>query len=163
MTKIALLVIDMQKGCKEDTPCKNEFDTAVLYINEAARIFRERNLPVIMVQDMEVGGGPGSEAFEVVEAIDKSDTDIMVHKKHCNSFWETNLDEILKEKGIEFVVISGFAAEYCVLFTYNGAAERGYEAALLQNGVAGFDLEEIKKIQLLRPVISLGALEYFSR
>ena len=48
-----------------------------------------------------------------------------------------------------------------MLFTYNGAIERGYNTFLLQNGVAGFDDEEIKRIQLLRAVINYEAIEYF--
>jgi hypothetical protein len=32
---------------------------------------------------------------------------------------------------------------------------------LLQNGVAGFDDDEIKRIQSLRSVVSYDALEYF--
>ncbi len=37
----------------------------------------------------------------------------------------------------------------------------GYGTSLLQNGIAGVEYEEVKKMQLLRPVISLEALEYF--
>lgn len=157
---IALLIIDMQNGCKEETRCKEAFDEAVLYINEISGYFRSKNYPVVIVKDLSVGE-VGSERFEFVEEIDISKDDIIVHKAHNNAFWETDLDNILKEKGIDAVVISGFAAEYCVLFSYNGAVERGYSTFLLQNGVAGMELEEIKKIQLLRPVISYKALEYF--
>jgi nicotinamidase-related amidase len=61
---------------------------------------------------------------------------------------------------VRFVVVSGFAAEYCVLFTYNGAVERGFGVSLLQKGIAGDTEEGIRTIQLLRPVISLQALGY---
>jgi hypothetical protein len=33
MSKVTLLVIDMQKNCKEATPCKASFEKAVEYIN----------------------------------------------------------------------------------------------------------------------------------
>lgn len=158
--KIALLVIDMQKGSREGTNCKAEFDNAANYINGAARLFRSKDYPVIFVQDKGIGN-IDSEEFKLVSEIVKEENDLSVYKYYNNSFWETDLDNILKEKGIEFLVISGFAAEYCVLFTYNGAKERGYRVALLQNGIAGIEKEEIKNIQLLRPVISLGALAYF--
>lgn len=157
---IALLIIDMQNGCKEETRCKDAFNEAVLYINEISGYFRKKNYPVVIVKDLSVGE-IGSESFEFVDEVDIEDSDIVVHKAHNNAFWETDLDKILKDKGIDAVVISGFAAEYCVLFSYNGAVERGYNTFLLQNGVAGMDIEEIKKIQLLRSVISYKALEYF--
>ena len=158
---VALLIIDMQLGCREDCRYQAEFDYAVDYINEAAQLFRKKGLPVIMVQDIEVSGGPGHDGFAVVPSINRDETDIVIHKEYNNAFWKTNLAEVLKEKGVDFVVVSGFAAEYCVLFTYNGAVEMGFGASLLQHGVAGVSADEIKRIQLLRPVISLQALEYF--
>lgn len=158
--KVALLIVDMQKGCREISQCKSSFDNSVEYINEVSQYFRKKNNPVVIIKDIEVGS-PGTIQFEIVEDIVISDKDIVVHKQHCNSFWETELDERLKTEGVDCIIVSGFAAEHCVLFTYNGARERGYKVFLLQNGIAGFDEEEIKRIQLLRPVINYEALEYF--
>ena len=158
--KVALLIVDMQKGCREITQCKSSFDNSVEYINEVSQYFRKKNNPVVIIKDIEVGS-PGTIEFEIVEDIVISDKDIVVHKQHCNSFWETELDEKLKTEGVDCIIVSGFSAEHCVLFTYNGARERGNKVFLLQNGIAGFEEEEIKRIQLLRPVINYEALEYF--
>ncbi len=158
--KVALLIVDMQRGCREDTPCKATFDNSVEYINEISQYFRKKNNPVVIIKDIEVGS-PGSIEFDCVENLVVSDNDIIIHKQHCNSFWETELDEILKAEGVDCIIVSGFAAEHCVLFTYNGARERGYKVFLLQSGIAGFSEEEIKRIQLLRPVVNYQALEYF--
>lgn len=160
MSKVAFLIVDMQKNCKENTPCKETFDKAVEYINEVSQYFRQKNHPVVIIQDVEAGG-PETEGFACVEELEVSDKDIILHKSFSNAFWQTELDNILKREDIDCVIISGFAVEHCVLFTYNGAIERGYHTFLLQNGVAGFDDEEIKRIQLLRSVISYDALEYF--
>lgn len=62
--------------------------------------------------------------------------------------------------GVEFLVISGFAAEYCVLFTYNGARERGFGVALLQHGIGGLSKERVKDTQLIRSVISYDAVDF---
>ena len=157
---VALLIVDMQKACREATSCKHAFDNCVRIINMAGRYFREKNYPVVIIKDIEVAS-PGTAEFETVDDIAVSDRDIVIHKLYCNAFWKTELDQILKDKGVDCVIVSGFAAEYCALFTYNGAVERGYEAFLLQDGIAGFNEEEIKRIQLLRPVINLNALIYF--
>lgn len=158
--KVALLIVDMQRGCREDTPCKLAFDNSVKYINEISKYFRKKNYPVVIIKDIEVGS-PGSEEFECVDDLVISDNDIIINKQHCNSFWETELDSVLKTEGVDGIIVSGFAAEHCVLFTYNGARERGYKVFLLQNGIAGLDEEEIKRVQLLRPVVNYQALEYF--
>ncbi len=160
MPKTAFLIVDMQKNCKEETPCKASFEKAVEYINEISQYFRRKKYPVVIIQDVEAGG-PETAGFKCVDELIISDSDFFVQKSFSNAFWETNLDAILKREGVDCVVISGFAAEYCVLFTYNGAAERGYNAFLLQNGIAGFNDDEIRRVQLLRPVISYNALEYF--
>jgi nicotinamidase-related amidase len=160
MSKVALLVVDMQKNCKESTTCKESFENAIEYINEISEHFRKKKLPVIIIRDVEAGG-PGTEGFDCVDELVISENDFYVNKIFNNAFWQTDLDSILKNEGVDCVVVSGFAVEHCVLFTYNGAIERGYNAFLLQKGVAGFDDEEIKRIQLRRSVISYDALEYF--
>lgn len=160
MSKIALLVIDMQKNCKESTCCKESFDKSVEYINEISQYFRKKKYPVVIIQDVEAGG-PETDGFNCVEELEVSDNDLFVNKTYSNAFWETDLDTMLKSEGVDGLVISGFSAEQCVLFTYNGAIERGYNTFLLQNGVTGFDDDEVKRIQLLRSVICYEALEYF--
>lgn len=160
MGKVAFLIIDMQKGLKEETTCKETFNNAVMYINEIGDFFRTKGLPVVIIQDLSVGG-LGSESFNFVDEITIADSDYRIHKKYNNAFWETELDELLKGEDVDAVVIGGFAAENCVLFSYNGALERGYDAFLLQKGIAGYDEAEIKNIQLLRGIISYQGLEYF--
>ena len=160
MSKVALLIIDMQKNCKEATACKPSFEKAVEYINEISQYFRKKKHPVVIIQDIEAGGAE-TEGFKCVEELVVSDKDFLVQKTYSNAFWKTELDTILKNEGVDCVVISGFAVEHCVLFTYNGAIERGYSTFLLQNGMAGFDDEEIKRIHSLRSVVNYEALEYF--
>jgi nicotinamidase-related amidase len=160
MSKVALIIVDMQKNCKEATSCKGSFEKAVEYINEISQYFRMKKQTVVIIQDIEAGG-PETDGFKCVDELEVSDHDIFVNKTYSNGFWETDLDTILKREGVECIIICGFAVEHCVLFTYNGAIERGYKTFLLQNGVAGFDDDEVKRIQLLRSVICYGALEYF--
>lgn len=158
--KSALLIVDMQKGCK-DQASKDSMDSATEYINYMSRVFRENNQPVVLIQDVEVGGGPGSSEFELLDEIEVSDRDIVIHKNYCNAFWKTELEKTLYDNGVEFVVVCGYSAEYCVLFTYNGGRERGFRTVLLQHGIASGDMNEVKSMQLKRPVISHEALEHF--
>ncbi len=160
MIKVALLIIDMQKNCKQATACKVSFEKSVEYINEISQYFRKKEYPVVIIQDVEAGG-PESDGFHCVDELKVSDNDIFIKKNYSNAFWKTELDAVLKRLGVDCLIISGFAAEQCVLFTYNGAIERGYQAFLLQNGIAGFDDFEVKQIQTLRSIICYEALEYF--
>ncbi len=160
MGKPAFLIVDMQKNCQESASSQASFSTALWYINTVGDLFRKHNLPVVIIQDLE-DGGPGTEGFDCVEELKIGSGDFHIHKLFSNAFWQTDLDAILKANDVDFVIIAGFAAEHCVLFTFNGARERGYKTVLLQNGIAGLDEDEVKRIQLLRPVINFKALEYF--
>lgn len=158
---IAMLIIDMQKGCIVNEESRETMAAAVETINEVSGYFRKAGKPVVVIQDREVDDGPGNEGYEVIDELEVADTDILVSKVHANSFYETQLETILHDLGIEFLVISGFAAEYCVLFTYNGARERGFDTSLLQHGVAGLSKARVQDTLLLRPTISYEALQFF--
>ncbi len=157
---IALLIIDMQKEFREMEPCKEMVSNALEYINEVSSLFREAGKPVIVIQDEEAGDGPGSEGYELMDDLDVMESDIHLSKIYSNSFWKTDLERTLKDLDVEFVVVSGFAAEHCVLFTYNGAIERGFGASILQHGIAGLDKSRVKDTQDIRAVISYEALKY---
>lgn len=160
---IALLIIDMQKEFSEMEPCKEMISDAIEYINEVGHFFRKAGKPIILIQDEEVSDGPGSEGYELIDNLEVTESDIRLSKKYSNSFWKTDLEKILRDLNVEFVVVSGFAAEHCVLFTYNGALERGFGASILQHGIAGFDKYRVKDTQNLRSVISYESLEFMLR
>jgi nicotinamidase-related amidase len=88
-----------------------------------------------------------------------SESDYRIEKNYYNSFWKTDLEEILEKEDVDTVIVSGFAAEFCVAATCNGALERGFDAYLLQDGVAGFTEEGVNLLQAWRPLISAEALK----
>jgi nicotinamidase-related amidase len=53
-----------------------------------------------------------------------------------DKFYKTDLDSILKEKGIKTVVITGTAANGAVLHTAVGAALNGYQVVLPVDGMS---------------------------
>jgi nicotinamidase/pyrazinamidase len=52
----------------------------------------------------------------------------------------TELDGLLRERGIERVVVGGLATDYCVLQTALDARRLGYDTTLLASGVRAVDL-----------------------
>ena len=130
--KTAFLIIDVQKGYIEDPEFRKTVVPSVEYINEVSGYFRKADLPVIVIQH--VGGyKPGDEGFEVANELTVSNSDIRIEETFSNSFWETDLEKILKELEVDTLIVSGFAASFCVLATYNGAIERGFFTLPLLN------------------------------
>src|SRR5438309_3748808 len=54
----------------------------------------------------------------------------------ADKFFSTNLDDLLKSKGIKTAVIVGSAAHGAVLYTSFGANERGYTVVVAEDGIA---------------------------
>jgi len=52
----------------------------------------------------------------------------------------TELDGLLRDRGIERVVVVGLATDYCVRATALDAARLGYETHLLIDAIAAVDL-----------------------
>lgn len=111
---------------------------------------------MVVVRDIESGNG---EKYQNIRELEVSDTDIEVLKTFNNAFWQTDLDEILKKLEVDFLIICGNAAEYCVGATYSGANERGYQTTLLQNGV--FAVREVSLLTHFynRELISCTVIE----
>jgi nicotinamidase-related amidase len=155
--KIAFLIIDVQEkfiGHKRG----KKYDMTFEYINETAEIFRESNLPVYVIRDVEGGTGP---EFDNVKELETKDSDIEILKEYSNSFWKTDLETKLKGQGVEFVVLCGNAAEFCVLATFNGAIERDFGVSILQNGVFAHSKVGLEDHFLNRSIISIDALYHF--
>lgn len=160
---MALLVVDVQKEFFNNDKYRPIIEPTLEYINEAADFFRQAGHPVVFIQDEEAGEGPGSEGYELVDELIIKEGDHRLSKVYSNSFMKTGLYDLLKSRGIKFVVVAGFAAEYCVLFTLNGALERDFEASLLQHGVSGETLDRVNDTYLVRPTISLNAIYYICK
>lgn len=154
---MALVVIDVQEAYIGHRRGEREYSDTFEYINETATLFRKAGKPVIIVRDIESGDG---DAYQNVKELVVQDKDPEVLKTFNNSFWKTNLEEILREKNVDFVVLCGNAAEFCVLATYNGARERGFGAAMLQHGIFASRPEGLLDIYNNRPLISYGVISY---
>ncbi len=63
-------------------------------------------------------------------------------KRGLDAFASTNLDFILRSKGIERVVIGGFLTNCCVESTMRSAYEKGFEVVTLTDCVAATSQEE---------------------
>ncbi len=85
----------------------------------------------------------GSWGAEIVGDLTPADGDIVLEgKRGLDAFASTNLDFILRSKGIETVVLAGFLTNCCVESTMRSAYERGYEVITITDCVAGTSPEE---------------------
>jgi len=87
----------------------------------------------------------GSWGAEIVEDVAPQPGDIVLEgKRGLDAFASTNLDFILRSKGIETVAISGFLTNCCVESTMRSAYEKGFEVVTLTDCVGATSEEEHK-------------------
>lgn len=159
--KIALLIVDMQSIYLQEDPVDTRVITkACMYINHVSHLLRSNDHIVIHIQDVEGLQQSNKEMYEIIPDIQIHEKDIRMAKKNTNAFWKTELEQVLLEQEVGLVIVSGFAAEHCVLGTYHGAIERGFKAVMLQNGIISTNLDVISSTYRDRFVISYPVVEY---
>ncbi|MBB3218038.1 nicotinamidase-related amidase [Ochrobactrum sp. RC6B] len=139
--KTALLVIDVQNdivagmGTPERQPAiYRALDEIVMRLRGLQEKARQAGIPVIMVQH---DGGPGDElekgtaGWQIREELALKPGDVLVEKRSCDSFHETDLQTVLEQRNISHLVVGGCQTQYCVDTTVRRAVSLGYDVTLI--------------------------------
>jgi len=149
-TTAALVVIDLQKGIA-GLPTVHPVGEIVDRSAQLARAFRERGLPVVLVNVS--GRAPGrtdAGAFkfsfppdwtELVPELDQQPSDFMVTKQRVGAFIGTSLDETLRQRGVTQVFLTGVATSLGVESTARSAYDRGYNVVLVVDAMTDRDAD----------------------
>lgn len=134
--KPALLIIDVQNAYMSSMD-QSDKDLAVKHINWAIWLFEKYELAIIRIyhQDKEWGPAEDSEEFKFTEEVNIKEDYPMIIKHYGDAFNKTNLDKILKEKGINSLFLCGLSATGCVMSTFVGAKDHDYETFLIKNAL----------------------------
>lgn len=145
MSKRAILVVDLQN---EYWPTGNfplvGIEAAAA---NAARVIAKARVKGDLVVHIrhEMPGGPifvaGTEGARINEAVLPRDDEPVITKNFPNSFRDTGLDELLKEQGVEDVVVIGAMSHMCVDATTRAANDLGYGTVTIHDACATRDLE----------------------
>ncbi len=143
--KSALLLIDIQKGLKEEAYYGGNRNNPGAEAN-ARRIldqWRKLNLPLFHVQH----SSPNTESplhaskpgFALQEVVQPRPGEPVLVKNVNSAFIGTNLKEQLDQLEIKTLVIVGLTTNHCVLTTVRMAGNYGYETILIADATATFD------------------------
>ena len=164
MTKVienaALLVMDVQPGIVERLDNKVEY---LAKVKAAVAATHQKHLPVIYVV---VGFRPDfpevsarNKSFSSIKdalpaglvdpqpAITPADGDIVVVKRRVSAFAGSDLEIVLRAKGIQHLVLTGIATSGVVLSTLREAADKDFQLTVLSDLCADFD-PEVHKVLL---------------
>ena len=85
----------------------------------------------------------GEWGAEIVDSLAPQDGDLVVEgKRGLDTFATTNLDFILRARGITTIALSGFLTNCCVESTMRTGYEKGYEVITLSDCVAATSADE---------------------
>ena len=82
-----------------------------------------------------VRGEPG---HDIIPELPPADDEPVIDKPGKGAFYETDLDLILKNRGISTLIVCGVTTEVCVHTTVRQANDRGYECVVLADCVGSY-------------------------
>ena len=133
----ALLVIDVQNGVVADA---HDRDGVIANIDTLIGRARAADVPVIWVQHSDEQLEEGSANWAYVPELVRRDTEPLVPKSYPDSFEDTRLEEVLAERTVGRLLVTGAQTDVCIRSTLHGAIVRGYDATLVADAHTTEDL-----------------------
>lgn len=151
--KNAVIVIDMLEDFVSG-PLKNERAKRIIpHIAALLDYARRHDWTVVYANDAHLPGDPeekvwgphalaGTPGARVIHALKPHVTDFVLGKRTYSAFYETGLDLLLREKGINTVIITGQHTHICVRHASADAFARNYSIIIPEDGVESFSDED---------------------
>lgn len=136
-TNTALLVIDVQNGAVTGAPKRDE---VVANINTLVAKARAEQVPVIWVQHSDENMPEGSDAWQYVPELVRDASEPLVPKHYGDSFEDTELEDVLAQRGVGRLIVAGAQTDACIRSTLHGAFVRGYDTTLVGDAHTTEDL-----------------------
>jgi len=157
----ALLVVDVQEATTGKVSLNEHYieksNGLITNINSVTEEFRKQNLPVIYIRseitnplinllnNSYAKGSPGSKFDHRLKVI----SNLEVVKSRNDAFFNTDLDEILRDRKINELYIVGLDAAHCINITIDAAQNRNYHINLIKEGILS-ESTEIKDSMLIQ-------------
>lgn len=147
LSKTALLVIDMIGG---DNQLFEVVESAAKNVVELLNKARAIQMPVIFTcdahilgvdQELElwgIHGIKGTKQAEPLAIFNVQESDFIVRKRRYDSFFQTDLDLLLRELGVDTLICTGADTNICVLQTLATAYNLNYKIILAKDACATF-------------------------
>ncbi len=142
----ALLVVDMLKDFVEGPFAAAGAAGLVPRVRAAVDLARCRGVPVIFICDAHAPDDPefallpphaiaGTAGAEIVPALAPGQGDRVVSKRRYSGFFQTDLEAVLRDLGVDTLALTGLQTDCCVQHTAADGFFRGFRIVILDDAV----------------------------
>ncbi|MBO5820569.1 MAG: cysteine hydrolase [Alistipes sp.] len=154
LNKPAILVVDMLNDFVYGALTCERGKAIVPATAKLLNAAREKGVPVIFCNDAHIkdidrelalwgdhaiAGTPGA---EVIPELGLSERDYVVPKRRYSGFFQTDLDILLRELGVNTLVMTGLHTHMCVRHTSADAYSLGYDVVVAKEATDSFTEED---------------------
>ena len=140
----ALIIIDVQEGFDDPVWGTRNNPEAESNIAALLETWRNSGRPIIHIRHNSLNTKsplhPDSQGNAIKEIVKPEAGELVITKSVNSAFIGTDLEEILRDKGYETLVITGLTTNHCVSTTARMAANLGFKTYVVSDAVAAFDL-----------------------
>lgn len=152
MTKTALIIIDVQRAMFSEEDPVFHAEQFTNRLNQLIKKARSSGAPIFFVQHNGPAGSElehGTAGWEIYPSISPEPADKVIQKTTPDSFYKTNLDEALKKRAIDHLVLAGIQSEICVDTTCRRASSLDYQIILAADAHTTWDSPEMSAQQII--------------
>ena len=150
----AVLVVDMLNDFVTGALACDRGKAIVPATAELLDAARKAGIPVIFCNDAHIKGVDlelklwgdhaiaGTKGAEVIPELKAGKKDYIVPKRRYSGFFQTDLDILLRELGVDTVIMTGLHAHMCVRHTSADAYQLGYNVVVAKEATDSFTEED---------------------
>lgn len=134
-----LLLIDVQNFFNNPDLGKRNNLEAEENMAELLKVWRETNRPIVHIKHISNPSLPHNPGRDIKEIVAPLPEEPVFIKQVNSAFIGTNLEEHLRNKGIEALVIVGLTTDHCVSTTTRMGKNLGFNPYIVSDATATFD------------------------
>lgn len=138
-SKTALLIIDVQNDVLGKPNETYRAESLLCNLEDLIKRARKATIPVIYIQHNENEMKSNTIGWEIHPRLTPQKGDVIIQKRHPDSFQDTPLEEKLRELGVKKLVIGGLQTEWCIDSTVRRAYSLGFDVTVVEDGHSTMD------------------------